>query len=228
MASSSRNTRIRILKRAAWGLFFLVCAFYAAYALYMGVVEILFQLGLVTEAAPRAVPIVFIIHALAGSIVLVCGPLQFNRRLLAKNRQIHRMLGGAYVGAVWIASISGLWNAIFFDVTLPARISFGMLSILWFGTTTIALQHIVKRDIAAHREWMIRSFSLSLFFVSFSFWVPGLTSTSLPEAVSYPLAVSLSWSLNLMVAQLWIWRTRPHARQVPTSMNHDDALQGVG
>lgn len=55
------------------------------------------------------------------------------------------------------------------------------LKILWFSTTTIALLHIRRRKIKAHREWMIRSFSLSLFFVTFSLWVPGLASTNLPE-----------------------------------------------
>ena len=55
---------------------------------------------------------------------------------------------------------------------------------------------------------MIRSFALSLFFITFSLWVPGLASTSLPHAIGYPLAIFLSWSLNLIVAEIWIRRTR--------------------
>jgi hypothetical protein len=74
---------------------------------------------------------------------------------------------------------------------------------------------------------MIRSFSLSLFFVSFSFWVPGLTGTSLPEAISYPLAVFLSWSLNLLVAEAWIRHTRPQSRRISANMNRNYGLQKV-
>ena len=225
-----RSTNIsgrRILKRASWWPFFLVCAVYAAYALFMGALESLSQLGLVAGAPLRAAPVVFVIHALAGSIVLISGPLQFNRRLSGRWTKLHRVLGRVYVVTIWLASTSGLWNAIFFEVAPVAKIVFGMLSILWFGTTTIALLRILRRDVAAHREWMIRSFSLSLFFVSFSFWVPGLASTRLPEAVSYPLAVFLSWSLNLMVAELWIRITRSHARQSSTSMKGKYALEGV-
>ena len=227
MSSSTRNNRDSFLKQAGWWIFFLVCTFYAFYAFYMGIIEILFQLGLVADAHSRAVPFMFIIHALSGGIVLISGPLQFNRRLLSKTQQIHRVLGRTYVTAIWISSIGGLWSAIFFEVDLAARIVFGVLSILWFSTTTIAFLRILKRDIAAHREWMIRSFSLSLFFVTFSFWVPGLTSTNLPEAISYPLAVFLSWSLNLMVAEVWIRYTRPQSRQLSANGNRTYALQKI-
>jgi len=219
------STADTALKRVGWWLFFLVCALYASYALYMGVVEILHQLGLVTDASLRAVPIVFVIHALAGGIILVSGPLQFNRRLKDQRTGLHRVLGRTYVVTIWLASISGLWSAVFFEVTPAARISFGLLSILWFGSTTTALLRIVSRDVAAHREWMIRSFSLSLFFVSFSFWVPGLAGTSLPESVSYPLAVFLSWSLNLTAAELWIRHTRSRRSTSSAGMTHRYAFR---
>lgn len=227
MGRKTKNTGQRFPKQVGWWLLFLVCAFYAAYALYMGGIEILFQLGLVAEARPRAVPTLFVIHALAGSIVLVIGPLQFNARLASKRRKLHRILGRAYVGAIWLASLSGLGSAIFFQVNVAAKFAFGTLSVLWFATTTIALLRILKRDVAAHREWMIRSFSLSLFFVSFSFWVPGLTGTRLPEAVSYPLAVFLSWSLNLAAAQLWIRLTRPNTERSSASLKREYALETV-
>ena len=55
---------------------------------------------------------------------------------------------------------------------------------------------------------MARSFSLTLFFVTFSLWVPGLHATALPPTISYTLGVFLSWSLNLLAAELWIRRTR--------------------
>jgi Predicted membrane protein (DUF2306) len=223
MSSSTSS----FLKQAGWWIFFLVCAFYASYALYLGIVEILVQQGLVADAKPRAVPLIFIIHALAGGIVLISGPLQFNRCLFSKKQKLHRVLGRAHVAAIWLASIGGLWSAIFFEVDIAAKIIFGMLSILWFGTTTIAFLRILKRDFAAHREWMIRSFSLSLFFVSFSFWAPGLASTDLPKIVSYPLAVFLSWSLNLLVAELWIRHTRPQSRQLSTHMKRNYPLQKV-
>jgi hypothetical protein len=49
--------------------------------------------------------------------------------------------------------------------------------------------------------------------VTGSLWPPILAATALPQAVGYPLALLLSWSLNLLAAQWWIRRTKPSARQ---------------
>jgi len=208
MSSTIRNTTGGFLKQLTWWIFFLLCTFYGIFAFSMGIAEILSQLGWATDAKFRAVPFLFIVHALSGGVALIAGPLQFNRTLLNKNRQLHRLSGRIYVYAIWIASISALGNAIFFDVTIPARIVFGVLAVLWFTATTIAYLRVRKRKIREHREWMIRSFSLSFFVVTFSFWVPGLTGTNLPDEVAYPLAVFLSWFLNLVFAEMWIRRTR--------------------
>jgi hypothetical protein len=83
-----------------------------------------------------------------------------------------------------------------------------MASLLWFTTTTVAFLRIRQGDVPRHREWMVRSFSLAFFFVTFSLWVPLLASTDLPDAIGYPLAVVLSWGLNLVAAEWWIRRTR--------------------
>jgi len=213
MRSAHQNNTGSLLKQLGWWIFFLICAFYSLYALYMGILEILSLLGIAGDAPHRAAPFMFIVHALSGSVALISGPLQFNRRILNKKRKIHRLTGRIYVGAIWISSVGGLWSAIFFDVNLAAKIAFGVLSILWFTTTTLAFLRIRNRKVEEHREWMIRSFSLSFFFVTFSFWAPGLTSTNLPETIAYPLAVFLSWSLNLIFAELWVLRTRSQSLQ---------------
>ena len=208
MNTTYQATPIRLAKHIGWWLFFLVCVFYGIYALALGVTEILHLLGIVDDARTRAAPLLFVIHALSGSVVLISGPLQFNRLLRYKRRNLHRVLGRAYVWAIWMASLGGLWSAIFFDVNIAAKIAFGTLAILWSSTTTIAFLRIRHRKVREHREWMIRSFALSLFFVTFSFWTPGLASTNLPQSVAYPLGVFLSWFLNLVIAELWIRRTR--------------------
>jgi len=215
------SNTIPFLKQPAWWIFFLICVFYGVYAFYMGAVEILSQLGLTVDAKYRVVPFIFIVHALSGGVALIAGSLQFNRSLLSKNRQLHRISGRIYVYSIWIVSVSAFWNAIFFDVTVLAKILFGILAILWFTTTTIAYLRIRRRKIREHREWMIRSFSLSFFFVTFSFWVPGLTGTTLPYEVAYPLAVFLSWFLNLVFAEIWIRWTRNNfsTRELPQLEN---------
>lgn len=208
---------VRLLQQGVWWCLFLVCALYSGYAFYMGTVEILFRLGLLTTAPHRSLTMLFVIHALLGGVALLIAPLQLNAPLWQKRRGLHRLLGRIYVVAIWLASASGLGLSIVFDVSIAARVVLALLAILWFGTTTMGWLRIRQGQIAAHREWMIRSVALSFFFVTFSIWVPGLAASNLPEAVRYPLAVFLSWSLNLLVAEGWIGWTRLAARREPVT-----------
>jgi uncharacterized membrane protein len=191
------------VKRLGWWLLLAVCGLYGLFAIGSGLIEILSWSGVV-EAEHRAVPLVFVPHALSGGVALIAGALQFNQALRARSRRLHRFIGRTYVVAVWTASVGGLWSALFFDVSLAARAAFVTAAVLWFVTTTVALQQIRRRKVELHREWMTRSFALCLFFVTFEFWIAGLRATGLPAAVAYPLGLALSWSANLAVAELWI------------------------
>ena len=211
-STSRRAVNGQLWKLIGWWLFLLICVFYGGFALAMGGTEVLFRVGLVASAPLRGLPVVFVVHALAGGLVLISAPMQINRSFLKRSPTTHRILGRIHVGAIWISSAAGLWLALFFDVSIAAKLALGTVSILWFGTTTIALFYVYRREILKHGEWMIRSGALSLFFITFSLWVPGLESTPLPPAIGYPLAVFLSWSLNLAVAEIWIRRTRRTTR----------------
>ena len=188
----------------AWWALFLVSLLFGAYALYLGILEALVQLGLAPAAPERAVPGAFILHALAGGVALIVGPLQFRPTLRAKRRALHRALGRAYVVCVWIASVTGLWSALFFDRGVPARAIFVLVAILWFGATTMAYLRARDRRFKAHRQWMIRTFALSLFFVTFPLWTEALAATPLPGDVGYPLGLFLAASINLAIAERWI------------------------
>lgn len=205
-AATRRDTNVGWLQ-AGWWTIFAVSTVYGVFALAMGVLETLAVVG-IADATGRSIPLVFIVHALAGGVVLVCGPLQFSKRLRNRALRVHRTLGRAYVIGVWVSSLAAIRVAIAFDVVPAAKMLFVVLAGLWFGTTMVGLIRIREGDIVSHREWMVRSFALSFFFVTFSLWVPGLALTGLPEEVSYPLGVLLSWGPNLAVAELWIRRRR--------------------
>jgi uncharacterized membrane protein len=194
--------------RYGWWLLLAVCSFYGVFAVALGLVEVLSWTGTVDDAQQRAVPIAFVLHAFAGGIALVAGALQFNSRLRARRPAVHRRVGRTYVAAVWVAAVGGLWSAVFFDVGPAARAAFVVAASLWFTTTTVALLLIRRRDVPRHREWMIRSFALSMFFVTFEFWTSGLRASGLAEPVAYPLGLVLAWSVNLAVAEARIRRSR--------------------
>jgi len=196
-----------------WWLMFLVCAFYGAYALYLGVDQALALLGLV-ESPPRSVPLTFVVHASAGGAALISGSLQLNSRVRQRWPVVHRTIGRVYVGAAWLASAAALWVAIALDASVAAKLGFASVAVLWWATTTIGLLRIRQRNVTAHRAWMVRSFALALFFITFSTWVPGVASASVRYDVEYALGIWLSWMLNLLIAEIWMWLqfSRPRLR----------------
>jgi uncharacterized membrane protein len=188
----------------------LLCAVYSLFALTMATTAVLQWLDPGDQGSDRAVPPLFVLHATSGAVALLAGSLQLRlaTRVLGSRRSIHRRLGRTYLWAAWTTSLSSLGVAAFFDVSLAAKTAFAGVSLLWFATTTVAFLRIRHGKVRQHREWMIRSFSLALFFVTGSLWPAILASTPLPQAIGYPLALFLSWSLNLLAAEWWIRRTR--------------------
>lgn len=64
--------------------------------------------------------------------------------------------------------------------------------------------HIRRGRVAEHRRWMIRSFALAAFFVSFGLWHPlhGGRSAAGIDRIRVGGAVGLSG--NLLAAEIWI------------------------
>lgn len=208
------TTRRNVLSRLALSGLFLIVVVHVVFALAMGFSELLYVLGASPELKHRAAPVAFVIHGLAGAIVLFIGPLQSIRWVRAR-RQLRAALGRTYVVAVWFASVTAVVNTMWFGVSAAAKVMFLLVATLWFTTTTFGMLKARARRFAEQHEWMVRSYALSLFFVTFTLWVPALASTPLPAPVAYPLAVFLGGALNLVAAEIWIHRTRTRVRPAP-------------
>jgi uncharacterized membrane protein len=108
-------------------------------------------------------------HAAAGTIALLSGPLQFSTRFRRKHLKFHRVLGRVYVGAIFVAA------PLTFILTRGSGLEVGtwVQSGAWMICTLAALLTARNRQIAAHRQWMIRSYAVTLTFVSLrvpNFW----------------------------------------------------------
>jgi hypothetical protein len=161
---------------------------------------------------------------LTGGIALIGGVLQLHRSL-QRHRRLHRYIGRTYVWSTWLASIAALWSAVFFPVVPAAKVGFGLVAILWFGTTTIGFRRIAAGSVTSHREWMLRSFALAFFFVTSGVWMPVFEASPVPRAIGYPLSIFLGWVLNLLVAEGWIRYSRPRALP-PQPLAHPISRRG--
>jgi Predicted membrane protein (DUF2306) len=203
--SDFRFDRWRLGMWSVWGMLAITCLAYGAFAISAG-------FSLAETEKVRSLPTAFQVHALAGGVVLIIGIFQFNHSIKTRRAWLHRWGGRTYVVSALVASIAAVINAAFFDVSWTARLSFALLGVIWFLATANAYRLIRKRKFSQHREWMLRSFSLSLFFVAYSIWVPALAVTGLEQDTAYVIAVTLSWAFNLLGAEVWIGLTLKRTR----------------
>jgi uncharacterized membrane protein len=103
-------------------------------------------------------------HGLAGVVALCLGASQFSTRLRQRHARVHRILGRCYVTGVAIAAPMGIYITIRHNA-LPTRIAVITTALLWFLTTAVAFYCIRRRNFQQHRQWMIRSYAITLTFL---------------------------------------------------------------
>jgi uncharacterized membrane protein len=101
-------------------------------------------------------------HTLSGVLALLIGPLQFSSRFRQRHLKIHRVLGRIYVVSVFIGSYTGIALA----AGRPGLPGTSMQAAAWMVCTTAAFVTARNRQIAAHRQWMMRSYAVTFTFVS--------------------------------------------------------------
>ena len=152
--------------------------------------------------------IAFFVHVYASIWVLLAGFTQFSSQIRDYHPRLHRTFGYVYVTDVLlITGPAGLLMGIYANGGLPSKISFVTLAILWMTFTAIALMKAKKGDFASHRNFMIRSYALTLSAVTLRAWKWSITNAvELPPMDVYRAVAWLGWVPNLIAAELLIWR----------------------
>lgn len=207
--------------RAGGALLWLLTAAAAAYgvwALSVAAQASLAPLGLSTVTQDRSIPPLFALHAATGGIALAAGAIQFRliKAAVPRRVRLHRILGRTYVVAAWATSLAGLAVTSRFTVGASAKAAFAVEAVLWFAATTLAYRHVRHGDFTRHREWMMRSYALALFFVTFSVIQPTLDSAGVPRTPAYTIAILTSTAANLAAAEWFVRRSR-RRRALPRS-----------
>ena len=105
-----------------------------------------------------------LIHGLFGATALLIGPFQFSSRLRAARPKLHRWMGRTYVAAVTISAPLATWIGFHYEqpFTAPEQIAQGGF---WFLCTGMAFLCALRRQFAAHKVWMMRSYGFCLVFI---------------------------------------------------------------
>ena len=111
-------------------------------------------------------PLPLVVHIVGATTYALAGILQFVPRFRRRHLAWHRRAGRALAVAGLLVAISALWMTLFYraqpgtgDLLYVLRLVFGsaMAACLVLGLAAVR-----RRDIAAHRAWMIRAYAIGL------------------------------------------------------------------
>jgi len=160
-------------------------------------------------------PVLTLVHILPALVFLVLGPWQFSQAFRARHLQWHRRSGrillicGLVVGGSALVMSFGM-PAIGGVNQATATTLFALFFLFALGK---AFRHIRRREIALHREWMIRAFSIGLAVATIRPIVALFFATSrftgLTPYEFFGTAFWIGFVLHLIAAEVWIHWIRP-------------------
>ncbi len=150
----------------------------------------------------------FFVHVYMSIWVLLAGFTQFSKRLRNSYPALHRGLGYIYaVDVLFITGPAGLIMGIYANGGITSKVSFVTLAVLWITCTAIAVKKAKAGDYDAHRDFMIRSYALTLSALTLRAWKWSINnSVELPPMDVYRTVAWLGWVPNIIVAELIIRR----------------------
>ena len=151
-------------------------------------------------------------HLGAGALLFILVPLQFSRRLRASHPAAHRWNGRVLLALALAAGGAGLY----LGVAEPYGGAWESLATTLFGgfflfAAARGYVAIRRREIARHREWMIRFFAVAIGISVIRVLGMGhflIMGTEAIRPEGFVAGLWAGWLLSLALAELWIRRTR--------------------
>ena len=107
-------------------------------------------------------------HVVFGITATLIGPFQFVSVIRNRNVKVHRMLGRIYLICTLLAALVS-WYIILSKKEIGITYQAGLFSLgfVWIASGTMAYFSIKNKKVELHKEWMIRSYVITLAFVTF-------------------------------------------------------------
>lgn len=163
------------------------------------------------DASPA--PVVF--HVVAAASYALVGALQFSARLRRRHPGWHRKAGRVLVATGLVVAVSGLWLTLLHPGAPGGAWLWSVRLVVGsaMGASLVAgIWAIRRRDIVAHRAWMIRAYSLAL-GAGTQVFTEGLGEAALGTGdTSKAVSLSAGWIINAVVAE-WVIRRPDRLRR---------------
>jgi len=155
-------------------------------------------------------------HIGGATLALFFGPFQFWTGLRDRNPAVHRITGYIYLTGILIGGC-GAWYMATFTTPRSFGIALYSLTAAWWITVGMAFLAIRRGRIAAHKEWMIRGYVVTLAFVAFR-WIEA--SPLLGDLGSEARNVTIGWAcwaVPLLITEVALqWRRTMGTARITT------------
>lgn len=151
----------------------------------------------------------FKLHVYTSFFLLLAGFTQFSKWVRQSYRQLHRYMGWSYISILLLFSApSGLVLGYHANGGWSSKLAFVILGLLWIYTTVQALRYALRGNWSKHRDFMIRSYALTLSAISLRLFKYIIVFLWQPLPMdTYRIVAWLGWVVNLVVAEVIIYRS---------------------
>jgi uncharacterized membrane protein len=157
-----------------------------------------------------------LLHRLGGAIYMILGVMQFMPRIRTNYVSLHRWSGRIFLGLSAAAAASGLVIVVAFPFEPGERLPSFLFSALMLFCAAKAYIAIRRRQVAAHREWITRSFAVGLGIATIRLLAaPVLLVTHLTTHDVLVPAFWGGWGLTFIAAEVLI---RARRAKPPTTL----------
>jgi uncharacterized membrane protein len=159
----------------------------------------------------------FYIHVFSSIFTLLAGFTQFSSTILQRHKKIHRFLGRIYAWNILVINFpAGIIMAIYANGLWPSKIAFIILDSLWFWFTLKAVLEVKRKNIAAHKRFMIRSYALTCSAITLRTWKIILSNSfAIDPLTLYMIDAWMGFVPNLLFAE---WLIRRRKKRLPLAL----------
>jgi hypothetical protein len=149
----------------------------------------------------------FYIHIFAGMFCITAALTQFSSYILKKRKRVHIWMGKIYVLVVLLLGApTGLYMSFFAKGSFWERILFMFMAMYWFYSTSKGLQTIKAKNVLAHKNWMIRSYSMAMTAVTFRIYHILFYYLGIDHLHNYEISLWISVLGNMLLAEYFIFK----------------------
>jgi len=158
-------------------------------------------------------PVLTMIHIVPGFLFMVLAPLQFVSSIRRRRPVLHRWIGRVVLASGMIIGCTALRMSPQMAIGGANETAATMLfAILFLFALVKAYLSIRRRNVARHREWMIRGFAIGMAVAAVrpivGIFFATRKLTHLTPHDFFGIAFWLGFTIQLIVAEVWINYTR--------------------